>query len=515
LLALFILFSCTNTKESKEKKRNSKDSATVSRLLKQLKEVSLNNIDSMVFLAEKYELRLKNKVKPKQFAEYHKLLGMMYYQKSEYKLASESFVKSRQTLQNEGDNIGAAKLTSNLAALEEIMGNYDNSIELYMQALHEFETNSSNPDKPVSFIYNNLGIVYVEMGSIATAIDYYKKSLAIKLKSGDSASAASTLNNIGVAFEELEGNADSALHYYYQAQQIFNQLGNVFFCAKVKNNIGQIFTEKKQFDQAAENLNAAFAIFDSISNKQGQADVLRNLGEMYFLQRNDDKAIGSLQQALLLSTQLNNKKGSLEISELLSKVFVAIGRSTDAIPVLMQYNALKDSLIDENKQKAIAEMEAKYQLDKKDERLEMFRLKDELNKKRIKSQTIFIVFLVILLILIIVLMHFNMIKNKMQQRQIRLELENYLYRCEQLSGELDAHKQSSEKSHLENFSKHNLSARESEVLLYISKGYRNAEISEKLFVSQNTIKTHIKNIYQKLEVKNRVEALKKVDVMGQ
>jgi ATP/maltotriose-dependent transcriptional regulator MalT len=57
-----------------------------------------------------------------------------------------------------------------------------------------------------------------------------------------------------------------------------------------------------------------------------------------------------------------------------------------------------------------------------------------------------------------------------------------------------------------------LSGRESEVLKLISQGYRNSEIAEKLCVSHNTVKTHIRNIYIKLRVRNRVEALNKVDI---
>jgi DNA-binding CsgD family transcriptional regulator len=52
-----------------------------------------------------------------------------------------------------------------------------------------------------------------------------------------------------------------------------------------------------------------------------------------------------------------------------------------------------------------------------------------------------------------------------------------------------------------------LSARENEVLLYIAKGLTNREIAEQLFVSENTIKTHINNIYSKLGVRRRTQAL--------
>lgn len=52
-----------------------------------------------------------------------------------------------------------------------------------------------------------------------------------------------------------------------------------------------------------------------------------------------------------------------------------------------------------------------------------------------------------------------------------------------------------------------LSKREHEILLLISEGYSNQQIADKLFISLNTTKTHLKNIYQKLNVKRRTEAL--------
>jgi len=52
-----------------------------------------------------------------------------------------------------------------------------------------------------------------------------------------------------------------------------------------------------------------------------------------------------------------------------------------------------------------------------------------------------------------------------------------------------------------------LSSRELEVLLSISHGLSNKEIADKLFVSLNTIKTHTANIYSKLGVKSRTQAI--------
>ena len=54
-----------------------------------------------------------------------------------------------------------------------------------------------------------------------------------------------------------------------------------------------------------------------------------------------------------------------------------------------------------------------------------------------------------------------------------------------------------------------LSLRELEVLLNISDGLTNQQIADKLFISLNTIKTHTTNIYSKLGVKSRTQAISK------
>lgn len=55
-----------------------------------------------------------------------------------------------------------------------------------------------------------------------------------------------------------------------------------------------------------------------------------------------------------------------------------------------------------------------------------------------------------------------------------------------------------------------LSEREQQILELLSKGYRYKEIAANLFLSIETIRTHIRNIYSKLQVNSRTEALNKV-----
>lgn len=63
------------------------------------------------------------------------------------------------------------------------------------------------------------------------------------------------------------------------------------------------------------------------------------------------------------------------------------------------------------------------------------------------------------------------------------------------------------KKHHNNNLLNTLSIREKEVLNFISKGYSNKDIATALFISEKTVKTHLYNIYKKLGISRRTEAI--------
>lgn len=54
-----------------------------------------------------------------------------------------------------------------------------------------------------------------------------------------------------------------------------------------------------------------------------------------------------------------------------------------------------------------------------------------------------------------------------------------------------------------------ISKREHEVLELMAKGHSNQEIAEKLFISVNTVKTHLGNLFLKLEASRRTQAIQR------
>jgi LuxR family transcriptional regulator, maltose regulon positive regulatory protein len=59
-----------------------------------------------------------------------------------------------------------------------------------------------------------------------------------------------------------------------------------------------------------------------------------------------------------------------------------------------------------------------------------------------------------------------------------------------------------------------LSEREIEVLQFIAEGLTNQEVANRLYLSLHTVKVHARNIYSKLGVKNRTQAVAKARVLG-
>lgn len=54
-----------------------------------------------------------------------------------------------------------------------------------------------------------------------------------------------------------------------------------------------------------------------------------------------------------------------------------------------------------------------------------------------------------------------------------------------------------------------LNGREYEILQLLAKGYSNAEIATRIFLTLSTVKTHVSNLYSKMDVKSRTQAIAK------
>jgi LuxR family transcriptional regulator, maltose regulon positive regulatory protein len=58
-----------------------------------------------------------------------------------------------------------------------------------------------------------------------------------------------------------------------------------------------------------------------------------------------------------------------------------------------------------------------------------------------------------------------------------------------------------------------LTPREKIIIILVAKGCSNKQIAERLFISVDTVKNHLKNVYRKLGACNRIDALHKAQLI--
>ena len=116
-------------------------------------------------------------------------------------------------------------------------------------------------------------------------------------------------------------------------------------------------------------------------------------------------------------------------------------------------------------------------------------------------------------------------KNRMQAIKIYNMTENYEKVVELLKEQIEEDLVDNENDILKKYAQNlgnrielnciekkqsKLTKAELKVLYLIDEGLSNADIAEKLYITKATVKTHINHIYIKLNVKNRVQAVKKL-----
>ena len=192
---------------------------------------------------------------------------------------------------------------------------------------------------------------------------------------------------------------------------------------------------------------------------------------------------------------------------------------------IVLYNELNQKILDVEKVKAIAELETKYQTEKKEKELIVKEQSIELLKKeqKIKNYTLYGLVTGFSMLTIIAFLWFRIYNQKKKEKEIKSQhqVEMYMKEIDVLQENINRLVTESPiqinaaiiNENINQYLATPLSDRELEVLKELAQKKTNKEIANSLFVSINTIKTHLLSIYEKLDVKNRNQAIKKVGGM--
>jgi serine phosphatase RsbU (regulator of sigma subunit) len=398
----------------------------------------------------------------KEIALTYNGLGRVYFDLAQYDSAISCYQQEVRIKEKMGDQpIYLAIAYLNLGRTHIALSNFQLALEQYQKALRTFE--SINHKEGIATCNSGLGMIYENLSQSILATDeneanfrkalgYHKIALNLFHELQKKMEEGQTLQNIGNVYSRLATNRyvarfgemwedslykikqsdiladfDSATVYYHKALSIFNVLKEEGEIAKVNTNLGSIFSWAREWNKANSYINKALQLARKNKLLYETTAALYAKGESLYRQGNLDDAELAFIECSRLSEKLGLKETLRYSFERLSRLYEQKGDLVRAYAYFKKAVRIKDEIFTEKSQRVMAEMQTKYETEKKEQQLLIMKNQDELQKSIIQRQKLMIIGAIIgsFLILMVALLMFKMFRDK-QRANIILEEKNAL-----------------------------------------------------------------------------------------
>ncbi len=276
-------------------------------------------------------------------------------------------IRKLDSLNTPPDHFYSAKVAFGMGKYYEYESEYDSAVIFLVKALAIAEKHGL--EKSAIPVRSELGVVYQLMENGSKAAEFHKKILADAIHSGDKTLQAMMLNNLGIDFD-LQGLSDSALICWKNSLQLFEAQQDKAGAMDVKNNLGLKYKDLGDYDKSIIYFREVLVYRQQMHDINGSVVTLTNLGSAYNKSKKYAEALRLYFQALQLadSMQLKLKKDKQKsLYHNISNVYMAMHDYKNAMQYYQQYTKLKDTLFNAIKSKQIAEVQQKYETEKKEQ----------------------------------------------------------------------------------------------------------------------------------------------------
>lgn len=336
--------------------------------------------------------------------------------------------------------------------------NYQNSLKIY---------ENLEDSMGISSLLSNIGIVYKDLSDYQNALYYHLKALKISEEKGFIDSTSKTLNNLSLIYLAQQ-NYSKALECIQEAIDLSNKLGKTENLAAQQNTMGQIYEVQKEYKKAQACYKGALLINEKNKSNYGITINLYNIGNTEYFLKNYNSSLDYFRRSLILSEKINDQIGvllanksigliyknldqynialtyykksidlanelnlnaeRLDIYSNYSELYKAIGKFNKSLNYLEKFIALKDSIYTDNSSKQIAEMQTKYESEKKEKENELLRKNSEIQNLAIAKQTNLINSFIVLSLLVIlfVIILYSRFKIKKQANETLSQKNNLI-----------------------------------------------------------------------------------------
>jgi DNA-binding CsgD family transcriptional regulator len=411
-------------------------------------------------------------------ADYHSIMGASYFYLGEYNKSTLYFDSCLQVEKMLKDTLGMIKVINNVGKLNLDAKRWNVALRYFLDAVEMEKKGNIHPSVSCR-LYGNLGDVYIGLNDFGLAEKTYKDAVRFAGEARDTSAMAGLVISQAVILRKQK-RYEEALSLLEKATSLNREKDQVI-SFNVLLEQAQIFIYKKDYKNAEIKAEIALQKANKLGIKQKIKASLENLFEIKRRTNRPEEAMIYMDRLLAINKEINKDESD--------KTLLSLNAKYNYNQQLLEIEKLKNNekvnaveIKRLNQQKAWFVLTSTLLIILSGSWFYIFRQKQ---RQKIKDQEEII---------------------RQQQRFIddaktlvykQLEPsvvsgKNYTVPLEQINRNI----------------KTPLTEREYEILTEIYQGLSNQEISEKLFLSVNTVKFHLKNIYEKLEVNNRVQAIK-------
>ncbi|HAS42795.1 MAG TPA: hypothetical protein DCS93_20100 [Microscillaceae bacterium] len=334
---------------------------------------------------------------------------------------------------NINDSIKIAESLRELGIIYRNKGDFSVALDFFLKALNIYEV--IGKQKSQANTLASIGALYYRQKKYKKSIEFFNNALVIHKRFKRENNIASDYNNLGNVYNDL-GDYEKALYYYNNYKKIKEKLSDDKGVAIALSNIGGVYIKLKKFQLAIDVCTKSLMIRERLGLHKSQLFPLSQLSQAYFVLKDYKKAIKYGLDALKISEEIGAKQRAMNIAKSLSDIYQETGYLSEALFFYQKHKAYTDSVFNEKKSEQIAEMETKYDTEKKEQENKYLKLQDVKNKALIRQSFLLnivsVIGVVLLMVLAVVLYRSNLRKQRTnrvllsQKQEIEIQTEEIL-----------------------------------------------------------------------------------------
>lgn len=304
-------------------------------------------------------------------------MGLVHRDKGNYPQALSLVQQSHTYWREVGDDLGISRSLYAIAAIYRRLGDYVKSLEVATEMFHIATEKQLLHE--IQDAYGLFALVYSDMGNYEKAVYYNLKALETEEKEekSDKSIIYRYKRNIGLNYYHL-GQLDRAETYLLDAKEYYQTIGNDAKEAALWDNLGMVYEKRDNLTVALQYFRQAEALLErrASDNAYYLGFLYGNMANAYMRLGNTAVEIQCLEKALSAAIQTSDRKLQYELYFHISEAWNRAEDTEKAYSYHKLYASLKDEILNEERQKIVAEMQARFELERAESEKEIFRLKN-------------------------------------------------------------------------------------------------------------------------------------------